>query len=81
MCFYRHIMAEAGMRLNAAAMLMREGGKYSCGPEQSTVKASLVLTLNSAAGFSWHSGKSKGMLRPGRVNNCREKRQEYLRLA
>lgn len=38
------------------------GGKYSCGPEQSTVKASLVLTLNSAAGFTWHSGKSKGML-------------------
>lgn len=24
--FYRHIMAEAGMRLNAAAMLMRVGG-------------------------------------------------------
>lgn len=50
------------MRLNAAAMLMRErGGKYSCVPEQSPVKASLVLTLNSAAGFTWHSGKSRGM--------------------
>lgn len=55
-------MVEAGVRLNAAAMLMREGGKYSYGPEQSTVKASLVLTLNSAAGFTWHSGKTKGML-------------------
>lgn len=79
--FYRHIMAEAEMRLNAAAMLMREGGKYSCAPEQSTVKASLVLTLNSAAGFTWHSGKSKGMFWLGHVNNCTEKRQEYFRLA
>lgn len=50
------------MRVNAAAMLMREGGKYSYSPARSTVKASLVLTLNSAADFTWHSGKSKGML-------------------
>lgn len=51
-------------------------GKYSDGWEQGTVKASLVLVLSSAAGFTLHSGNSAGLLWLWHVNTLVEKRRE-----